>query len=124
MRTALVVDDNNFHRELLEVFLGTMGFSHIWTCSRPEDAKRAYREAAPKPSIIIIDHQLGPDDGLRLLREMTSEDSSIRVIFLSQDPEVERECYKAGAVEFVRKPYSIAEVGWAVNRAMRPTVVS
>lgn len=124
MRTALVVDDNAFHRELLEVFLGTMGFSQVWTCEGPEGAKRAYREAAPKPSIIIIDHDLGTADGLRLLREMAAEDDSIRVIFISRDPEVERECYKAGALEFVRKPYSIAEVGRAVNRAMRPTVVS
>ncbi|NIP36719.1 MAG: response regulator [Thermoplasmata archaeon] len=124
MRTALVVDDNAFHRELLEVFLGTMGFSQVWTCEGPDDAKAAFRGAAPKPSIVIIDHELGPADGLRLLREMASEDDSIRAIFMSRDPEVERECYKAGALEFVRKPYSIMEVGRAVNRAMRPTVVS
>ncbi len=124
MRTALVVDDNEFHKELLEVFLGTMGFSRVWTCSTPEEAKSAFQEAAPKPSIVIIDHELGPADGLRLLREMTAEDTSLRAIFMSRDPEVERECYKAGATEFVRKPYSIAEVGRAVNRAMRPTVVS
>lgn len=124
MRTALVVDDNEFHRELLEVFLGTMGFSHVWTCAGPDEAKATYREASPRPSIVIIDHELGPADGLRLLREMATEDDSIRAIFLSRDPEVERECYKAGALEFIKKPYSIAEVGRAVNRAMRPTVVS
>ena len=124
MRTALVVDDNEFHRELLEVFLGTMGFSQVWTCGSPEEAKGIFRTAAPKPSILIIDHELGPADGMRLLREMTTEDASIRAIFMSRDPESERECYKAGAMEFVRKPYSISEVGRAVNRAMRPTVVS
>ena len=124
MRSALVVDDNAFHRELLEVFLGTMGFTHVWTCGTPSEAKRTYREAAPKPSIIIVDHELGEADGLRLLRELMVEDASIRAIFMSRDPEVERECYKAGALEFVRKPYSISEVGRAVNRAMRPTVVS
>lgn len=124
MRTALVVDDNAFHRELLEVFLGTMGFTHIWTCDRPPEAMRAYRDAAPKPSIVLIDHELGPADGLRFLRELVLEDDSVRVIFFSRDPEAERECYKAGALEYVRKPYSIAEVGRAVNRAMRPGVVS
>lgn len=124
MRTALVVDDNIFHRELLEVFLGTMGFTHVWTCGTPSEAKSKYREAVPKPSIVVVDHELGEADGLRLLRELMAEDASIRAIFMSQDPEVERECYKAGALEFVRKPYSIAEVGRAVNRAMRPTVVS
>jgi DNA-binding NtrC family response regulator len=124
MRTALVVDDNTFHRELLEVFLGTMGFSHIWTCATPDEAKQLYRDAAPKPSIVIIDHDLGPADGMRLLREMMVEDDAMRAIFMSRDPESERECYKAGAMEFIRKPYSIAEVGRSVNRAMRPAVVS
>lgn len=124
MRTAMVVDDNAFHRELLEVFLGTMGFTQVWTCDGPSEAMRAYTDAAPKPSIILIDHDLGPADGLRFLRELVQEDDSVRVIFFSRDPEAERECYKAGAVEYVRKPYSIAEVGRAVNRAMRPGVVS
>ncbi len=124
MRTALVVDDNMFHRELLEVFLGTMGFSKVWTCRSPDEAKEIYKNAAPKPSILIIAHELGAADGMRLLREMTAEDDSIRAIFVSRDPEAERECHKAGAMEFIRKPYSIAEVGRAVNRAMRPTIVS
>ena len=124
MRTALVVDDNAFHRELLEVFLGTMGFTQGWTCDNPSDAMRAYQDAAPKPSIVLIDHELGPADGLRFLRELVQEDANVRVIFFSRDPEAERECYKAGALEYVHKPYSIAEVGRAVNRAMRPGVVS
>jgi DNA-binding NtrC family response regulator len=124
MRTAMVVDDEPFHRELLEVFLGTMGFSRVWTVGTPSDAKEAYRDAVPKPSVVLIDHQLGMADGLHLLREMIEDDDSVRVVFFSRDPEVERECYKLGAKEFVRKPYSIAEVGRAVNRAMRPGVVS
>lgn len=120
----MVVDDEPFHRELLEVFLGTMGFSQVWTCGDPVDALRQYRDAAPKPSIILVDHNLGPADGLRLVRDLVVQDDSVRVVFFSKDPEAERECYKAGATEFVRKPYSIAEVGRAVNRAMRPGVVS
>ena len=124
MRTAMVVDDNPFHRELLEVFLGTMGFTRVWICGEPDEALDTYRQAAPKPSVIIIDHQLGKADGMRLLRDLVAEDDSVRVIFFSRDPEAERECYKAGALEFVRKPFSIAEVGRAVNRAMRPGVVS
>lgn len=124
MRTAMVIDDSDFHQELLEVFLSTMGFARVMCLGTPHEAKKAYKVAAPKPSIVIIDHELGIHDGLRLLRELMTEDPSIRAIFMSKDPEVERECYKAGATEFVRKPYSIAEVGRAVNRAMRPTVVS
>lgn len=124
MRTAIVVDDDPFHRELLQVFLGTMGFSPVWAAGSPKDAKEAYRRAIPKPSIIIIDHHLGMADGLRLLEEMVREDESIRVIFMSHDAEAERESYKAGAVEFIKKPFSITEVGMAVNRAMRPGVVS
>ena len=65
MRTALVVDHDPFHRELLEVFLGTMGFSQVWTCGEPSEALRTYDQAAPKPSIVIIDHELGNADGMR-----------------------------------------------------------
>ena len=83
----MVVDDNAFHRELLEVFLGTMGFNQVWTCDGPSEAMRAYRDAVPKPSIILIDHELGPADGLRFLRELVQEDASVRVVFFSRDPE-------------------------------------
>ena len=120
----MVVNDNLFQMELLEVFLCTMGFANVLTVSTPDDAKQAYRNAVPKPSIVLIDHHLDMADGLRLLREMFKEDDGLRAVFLSIDAESERECYKAGAVEFVHKPFSIAEVGRAVNRAMRPGVVS
>jgi DNA-binding NtrC family response regulator len=124
MLTAMVVDDEPFHRDLLEVFLNTMGFSIVWAVGTPSEAKQKYREAVPKPAVIIIDHHLGMADGLHLLSDLMKIDETVRVIFMSSDPESERDCYKIGAKEFVRKPYAIAEIGKAVNRAMRPGVVS
>jgi DNA-binding NarL/FixJ family response regulator len=120
----MVVDDNPFHRELLEVFLETMGFSIVWTMGTSEEARQQYRDAVPKPSIVLIDQVIGQEDGIRLVREMMAEYPTMRAIVLGQDAEVEGECYKAGAVGFVRKPFSLSEVGRAVNKVMRPGVVS
>jgi DNA-binding response OmpR family regulator len=124
MRTAMVVEDDSIHRELLEVFLETMGFRPVWVADSAVDAQQVYRNAVPRPSIVLVDQQLGGTDGLRLVRDLAKLDVSVRIIFLSDDLEVERDCYRAGASGFIKKPFSLAEIGRAVNLAMRPGVVS
>ena len=124
MKTALVVESSSFHRELLGVFLETMGYSIVLAFNDGVSAMEAMRRQQPRPSIIIVNDRLEDIDGLRLVRELMEMDSNARIIFISAEAETERESYKAGAMEFIKKPYSLAEVGRAVNRASKPGVVS
>ena len=124
MKTALVVENDTLGRELLEVFLETMGFCPVWVVDTPTDAHQVYQNAIPRPSILIVAHHLRNADGLRLVRDFARRNEDVRIIFMSDDIEAERDCYRAGASGFIKKPYSLAEVGMAVNRAMRPGIVS
>jgi CheY-like chemotaxis protein len=124
MKTAMVVENDSIRRELLEVFLETMGFCPVWVADNPTDAFQVYQNAMPRPSIVLVDHHLKNADGLRLVRELAKKDKAVRIIFLSEDLEAERDCYRAGASGFIKKPFSLAEIGRVVNRAMRPGVVS
>jgi DNA-binding response OmpR family regulator len=124
MRTAMVIESSPVHRELLEVFLETMGYSYVWSYADGSTAREAYGGQYPRPSIIIVDHDLVDGDGLRLARDLVAMDETVRIVFLSTDPAAERESYEAGATEFIKKPFSLVEIGRAVNRAQRPGVVS
>src|SRR5258706_38816 len=62
---ALVVDDNDDHRELLRLMLESCGASVTHAASAHE-AKQAFEEV--RPDVLISDVSM-PDDGLWLLEE-------------------------------------------------------
>jgi DNA-binding NarL/FixJ family response regulator len=120
----MIVVEDPFTRELLAVFLETMGFPKVWIVDEASDILITYENAVPKPSVILMDQQLGPRDGLDMLGRLLGTDESARVIIMSREPEAERDCYRVGAVGFIKKPFSLAEVGTAVNKVIRTSVVS
>ena len=124
MITALVADDETLHRELLCVFLETMGFSRVFQVGDPSQVVTTYVSIEPRPAVVLLDHPMGRFSGMELLRDLLAEDERARVIMLSPDGDARRPSMQSGAMDFIQKPYSIPEVGRAINRAMRPGVGS
>jgi len=119
-----VADDEPLHRELLAVFLETMGFGSVAMASEAAQVVPLFLATEPRPSIVLLDHPIGRFSGLEILRDLLSADAHVRVVVLSQDEDSRTYCMRSGAFDFIVKPYAIPEVGRAVNRAMRPTVGS
>jgi FixJ family two-component response regulator len=122
--TALVADDEALHRELLCVFLETMGFSKVFQVRDPSLVVPTYVSIEPRPAVVLLDHPMGRFSGMELLRDILAEDERARVIMMSQDGDARKPSLQSGALDFIEKPYSIPEVGRAINRAMRPGVGS
>jgi len=119
-----VADDEPLHRELLAVFLETMGFCPIAMASEAAQVVPLFLATEPRPSIVLLDHPLGRSSGLEVLRDLLSADAHVRVVVMGQDEDARAHSMRSGAFDFIAKPYAIPEVGRAVNRAMRPTVGS
>lgn len=124
LRTALVADDEPLHRELLAVFLETMGFASVAMVSEPAQVVPMFLATEPRPSIVLLDHPFGRFSGLEVLRDLLSADAHVRVVVMSQDEDARTYSMRSGAFDFIVKPYAIPDVGRAVNRAMRPAVGS
>jgi len=113
----LVVDDDPDLLELLQLLLRAEG----WETAAARTAEEALA-AIPRtrPGVLLIDFMLPDANGLELMRRALSADPDLACVAVTgQGSErVAVEIMKAGAVDYLAKPFENAEVVAAVRRAL------
>jgi DNA-binding NtrC family response regulator len=111
---VLVVDDERLVRWSLSQRLSARG----WNVTEAGTAAEAL--AAPAPDAAILDYKLPDGDGIELLRRLRHVDPDLPVIMLTahQDTELIVEAMKAGASDYLTKPFDVDEVVLRVTRAV------
>ena len=108
----LLVEDDPQIRELLRVALERAGYA----CLEAEDAQRAYELVYDeKPNLLVLDWMLPGVSGLELLRWIRRDNeghAALPVILLTAKRAETSllEAYRAGADDYVRKPFSPREL--------------
>lgn len=120
MNTAyiLVVDDERDIRDLIKEILQDEGYK-VASAENGAAAQRSRRER--RPDLILLDIWMPDIDGISLLKEWASEDSSMPpVIMMSGHATVETavESTRLGAYDFLEKPLSMAKLLVTVKRAL------
>jgi len=114
----LVVDDDLDTRELLREVLGEEGY-RVVTSGSGEEALAAGKQECF--DVIISDMRLGPSlNGLDVLRAYKSIQPESEVILITAFGSMETaiEAVKAGAFDYLSKPFKIEEVLLQVQRAL------
>jgi len=103
---VLLVDDDKDICAMLEAILQYSGFSHQ-TCGTPDALYRLMD--AYKPKIIVMDMLLSGADGRDTCRELKHNKGTlgIKIMMMSAHPDAEDSCRKAGADEFISKPFDM-----------------
>jgi DNA-binding NtrC family response regulator len=116
-RRILVVDDNPLIREHLRVFLEMDGYE-VETTVDGGSALEALRERSFH--LTITDLRMPDMSGLELLRAVRSERLPLGVIVLTGhgDTRVALDAMKAGADDFVSKPYDADHLRYVVQRIL------
>ena len=119
--TAMVVEDDANFRGMTAFMLRRMGFRSV---AAVEDAESAWTGLNfVRFDFILCDLGLGPMDGLELLRRVRASAVMADAVFMlmsaNLSEEIWREAIKAGATEFLVKPFSWAELRDAVEVALR-----
>jgi len=111
---VLVVDDERLVRWSLSQRLSARG----WNVTEAGTAAEAL--AAPAPDAAILDYKLPDGDGIELLRRLRHIDPDLPVIMLTahQDTDLIVEAMKAGASDYLTKPFDVDEVVLRVTRAV------
>jgi len=116
-RVVHVIDDDQAVRQSLAFLLGTMNVA-----VRTYESAVAFLDALPnvEPGCIISDVRMPDVDGIELLRRMRSLDSSMPVIMITGHGDVPLAvaAMKAGAVDFLEKPFDDEVVLAAVRSAL------
>jgi len=115
----LIIDDNSDIRNIINDLIGDSGYKTRLAANY----NQALNEIDKKlPDVAIIDVKLdkGDNDGLELLSHIKAKDKNIPVIMITGHANVEMaiKALKAGAFEFIEKPFNQERLLNFVNRAV------
>ena len=117
MPTILIIEDEAKMRRLLELNLGEDGFK---TLSAP-DAETGLKLLASEPvHLVLTDLKLPGMGGLELLQAVKQQNAALPVVVMTAYGSVETavEAMKAGASDYVLKPFSLAEMRMVVHKEL------
>lgn len=117
MAKVLIVDDAEFLRVRISKMLTGDGY----TVAEAENGARAvemYRES--RPDIVLMDITMPEKDGLTALKEIRQMDPTAKVVMLTAlgQESVVLEAIKAGARDFVVKPFERERVLTAIGKLL------
>ena len=118
MARVLVVDDAAFMRKMVSDALASGGHEVVGEAGNGDEAVAQWQ--ALKPEVTTLDITMPEKDGLAALKEIVALDPGARVVMcsaLGQESKV-LEAVKAGARDFVVKPFQTDRVLEAVSKAL------
>jgi FixJ family two-component response regulator len=114
---VIVVDDDRSVREALVDLFGSMSMA-VRAFGSVEDFRRFRRPDVP--ACLLLDVRLPGLSGLELQRELAAAGEPLPIVFLTAfgDIQMAVRAIKAGAEEFITKPFQEQELLEAVGRAL------
>jgi RNA polymerase sigma factor (sigma-70 family) len=116
--TVFIVDDDPSVRSSLKFLLGTVGLR-----TEGFDSADAFlhKKSQDAPSCLVLDVRLPGLSGLDIQRELTARNIHIPIIFLTGHGDIPMSvrAMKAGAVEFLTKPFRDQDLLDAVGIALK-----
>ncbi|HET9232978.1 MAG TPA: response regulator, partial [Candidatus Eisenbacteria bacterium] len=116
--SVLVVDDEPSVGRSLERVLGDAGYKVVVA---PTAATGVARAEAERPMVVLLDHNLPDGSGLDVLTALLELDPRMRVVVITAfgDTSLAVQCIKAGACDFLTKPYDMEKLLHTVEAARR-----
>ena len=113
----IVVDDDAGVRDSLNALLTAKGYG----CDLYPDAETFLKtNNASDPAIILMDYSLGAISGIQAIRSVRQEGDTRPIIMITAHGDIELavEAMKAGATDFIEKPWDKDALFQAIDRAM------
>jgi DNA-binding NtrC family response regulator len=101
-KSVYIVEDDMFYATILNEELKRSG---ITDTKLFYDAKSFFKHINEAPDIVLLDHKLGEENGIDVLKKIKSYNPNIEVVFLSgqEDLSVAVNALKFGAYDYVEK---------------------
>ena len=118
MARVLIVDDAAFMRKMVSDALTGGGHEIVGEAANGAEAVQRFQEL--RPDVMTLDITMPEKDGLTALREILSMEPAAKVVMcsaLGQESKV-LEAIKAGAKDFVVKPFQPDRVLDAIGKAL------
>jgi two-component system, NtrC family, response regulator AtoC len=116
-KRVLIVDDEKNMRWVLGQALAGEGFD----VAEAVDGTSALESVAEQePDVMVLDHRMPEPDGMEVLRKVRAKGMSFPIIMLTAHGNVATavEAMKAGASEYLTKPFDLEELKLAIDKAL------
>ncbi|BCW91068.1 Response regulator protein TmoT [Alphaproteobacteria bacterium SO-S41] len=115
--TVCVVDDDPSMRDALDSLLRSIGLN-VELFRSPGDFLARHRPAAPE--CLVLDVRMPGMSGLDFQRRLTEDGNDIPIVFISghADVPIAVQAMKAGAIEFLTKPFREQDLLDAIQNAL------
>jgi len=113
----LLVDDEEMIRRLLSQKLSAEGYR----CQQAANAEQALEKLKDDSiELVILDIRMPGKSGVELLPEIKAKYSDTAVVMATavDDANTAINCMKAGAYNYINKPFNLEEVSFSVRRAL------
>jgi diguanylate cyclase (GGDEF)-like protein/PAS domain S-box-containing protein len=106
----LVVDDQQVNVQLLEYLLKTTGYDNVDSCTDPRLVADLHREK--HYDLIILDLHMPGMDGFEVMEQLKPVERGawLPVLVVTAEPDKKLAALKAGARDFISKPFDTVEV--------------
>jgi len=116
---VLIIDDEPHLREVMRLALETEGYAVATAADGPEGLERFGTGAGW--DLVLLDQRMPGMEGLEVLGELKARDPQIRVVMVTAYGTIELavDAMKAGALDFLRKPFTPDVLRGAVRAALQ-----
>ncbi|MEJ2076407.1 MAG: sigma-54 dependent transcriptional regulator [Acidobacteriota bacterium] len=116
--TILLIDDEEIMREVISKLLAKDGY-RVFTASNGDEGLERLKEETV--DLVLLDLMLPGKSGLQVLDEIAAFDSDIVVVMISAYASIENavQATKAGAFDFITKPFKNDELRHIVRNGLR-----
>ena len=116
--TILLIDDEEIIREVISKLLLREGF-RVYTAPTGDEGLKLLREESV--DLVLLDLMLPGKSGLEVLDEIVAYDADIAVVMISAYASIKNavEATKAGAADFVTKPFKNEELLHIIRNGLR-----
>ena len=107
-KTVLIVDDVYFMRNLLKKELKEAGYEVVGEARNGKEGIKLYFDLYP--DLVTMDIKMPDISGIEVTKQILSKDKNAKILAISgsSDSETKAEILKAGALDFLQKPFQPA----------------
>jgi len=117
-KRVLIADDEKNMRWVLSQALEAEGYEVVQACDGKEVLSAVTEQI---PDIMVLDHKMPAPDGMEVLRRLRAKGYTFPIIMLTAHGNVQTavEAMKAGASEYLTKPFDLEELKLGIEKALR-----
>lgn len=117
MATVLIVDDAKYVKEMIRSMLESQGYEIAGVASDGFEAIEKYKVL--KPDVVLMDILMPGMDGLSAINKIMEQDKKAKIIVVTAlvKDTLRKEAMKAGAIDFITKPFEVERLLGAIRAA-------